>query len=93
MSDREKGQPTLIYKATEPPEQWEALFPKDDVEPCLQHSLFSECFEGFVQFAKCFANVVDGEERARIIVDYDPRARKTVFTYFHAKEKQNPEED
>lgn len=70
-------------------DHWEEVFPDDDVKPVLCDSVFSGGFETLIFLAKSLASCSDHNERMRIVLDYDPQARKTLVTYFRAKEKRD----
>lgn len=65
---------------------WEERFPEDDVTTESRTSMDGSWFEALVLLADDFAKLKDIEKRVRIVLDYDPHAKKMVITHFHARE-------
>ena len=74
-------------------DHWNEAFPEDDVKPVLAESVFSNAFETIALMGKPFAEYADANKRLRIVLDYDPQAKKMVVTYFLPKERQSTQEE
>lgn len=74
-------------------DHWEEVFPDDDVKPVSCDSIFANGFETLLFLAKSIAECTERLERMRIVLDYDPQARKMLVTYFRSRDKRDNSEE
>ena len=66
-------------------EEGAGSLPNGDMQSFMIESVFTDRFETLLLLAKTFAECAEVGRRMRIIVDYDPQAKKTVITYLGPK--------